>query len=242
MGFIALGLAIVAFPALLKGTSALAKARTARRLYDFEAFKDRFFLTFTACSCATFLGYIVPYFYIAAFAQDVLGITRTYATYILIMGISGSFFGRLFAGAMAQRLGSIFTWCCCAASSGILSLSWIAINSEAGIITFSVLWGFISGGLVTLPAAVFPRLCPDLKRLGTRTGMSWGISSFASLIGSPIAGAMLGHHDANESRQQARRNYLGPQLWSGCCLLVGAGIIFTLLLQCRRRDKTSFFI
>lgn len=56
MGFIALGLCILAFPALLKGTSTLAKARPARKLFDAAAFKDPSFLVFTAASFWTFFG------------------------------------------------------------------------------------------------------------------------------------------------------------------------------------------
>jgi len=240
MGFIACGICIIAFPALLSGTSSLAKARTARKLYDPAAFKDSSFIIFTLCSFFTFLGYIVPYFYIPSFAQDVLGISKNSALNILVMAIAASFFGRLSAGLIAHRLGSIFTWLCCAAVSGALSLCWMAVSTQSGLIAFSVFWGFCSAGLVTLPAAVFPGLCPDSRRLGTRTGMSWGISSFASLIGSPIAGALL--KSQSENGKQPRSNFLGPQLWAGCCLLVGAGTISLLWIVTVRRLRTGIFI
>lgn len=236
MGFIALGITILAFPMLMWRTDRLAKARTARKLYDLTAFKDPGFLIFTACSFTTFFGYIVPYFYIPTYAQDVLGISSSFALYILVMSIAASFFGRLFIGVVAQHLGAILTWFLVCLVSGIISLSWIAVETQAGLIVFSIFWGFCSGGLVTLPAAVFPRLCPDLKRLGTRTGMSWGISSFASLTGGPIAGALLKSDGTSSS------DFLGPQLWCGCCLLVGACIICVLWLATKRKQKTSWFI
>jgi predicted MFS family arabinose efflux permease len=240
MGFIAMGICVIAFPALLYGTGLLAKARPARKLYDFSAFKDSDFNIFTACSFATFLGYIVPYFYIPTFAQDVLGISKTFALYILVMGIAASFFGRLSAGVIAHQMGAILTWFFCALVSGILSLCWMAVNSQRGLIAFSVLWGFCSAGLVTLPATVFPSLCPDSSRLGTRVGMSWGISSFASLIGSPIAGALLKSH-GNGGKQQ-RSDFLGPQLWAGICLLIGAGAIAVLYIVTYKRRRVGIFI
>jgi predicted MFS family arabinose efflux permease len=239
MAFVALGICIIAFPALLVGTSALAKARTARRLFDLAAFKDKTFIIFTLSSFATFLGYIVPYFYIPTFAQDVLGISKNLSLYILIMSIAASFLGRLSAGLIAHRLGPLFTWFWCATISGILSMSWIAVSTQNGLITFSVFWGFCSAGLVTLPAAVFPSLCPDPRRLGTRTGMSWGISSFASLIGSPIAGALL---KTSGTGRHPRSDYLGPELWAGCCLLTGSGIIAVLWVVVARERKSGFFI
>jgi predicted MFS family arabinose efflux permease len=239
MGFIALGIALIASPALLSGTSALAKARTARKLLDPAAFKDPLFLIFTASSFATFLGYIVPYFFIPSFAQDCLGISQSMALYILVMGISASFLGRLSAGVIAHAVGPMFTWFSCAAVSGILSFTWIAVDSQAGLITFSVLWGFCSAGLVTLPAATFPSLCPDPRRLGTRTGMSWGVGSFASLLGPPIAGALIRRSGGAAGGKERRSDFLGPQLWAGCCLLVGAGIISILWVVTARKRKAG---
>lgn len=236
MGFIALGITIIAFPMLVWGTSALAKARTARKLLDLSAFRDPGFLIFSTCSFTTFFGYLIPYFYIPTYAQDALGLSESFSLYILVMSIAASFFGRLFIGFLAMYLGSIFTWFLVAIISGIISLSWIAVDSQAGLITFAVFWGFCSGGLVTSPAAVFPRLCPDLKRLGTRTGMSWGISSFASLTGGPIAGALL------KNGGRSRSDYLGPQLWCGCCLLAGSCVIALLWVTTMKRQKTDWRI
>lgn len=242
MGFISLGICIVAFPALLKGTSALAKARTARKLYDASAFKDAGFVLFTLCSFATFLGYVVPYFYISVYAQDVLGISRSFSLSVLIMALAASFFGRLSAGLVAHRLGPVLTWFWCAIISGVVSLAWMGVTSQNGLICFSVFWGFCSAGLVTLPAAVFPSLCPDQRRLGTRTGMSWGMSSFASLIGSPIAGAILKQHRGPDGRQP-KEDFLGPQLWAGICLLIGGGFIAMLWMRVYRlNDRKSFFV
>jgi predicted MFS family arabinose efflux permease len=241
MGFISFGIAVLAIPTLLYGTSALAKARSARKLWDMSAFKDKDFLIFTCCSASTFFGYIVPYFYIASFGQDVLGLSKNAALYILIGAISASFFGRLSAGLIAHRLGPMFTWFWCTAASAIVSFSWIAVHDRSGLIAVAVFWGFCSAGLVTLPAAVFPSLCPDQRRLGTRTGMSWAISSFASLTGPPIAGALLGHGKV-VAGLHPRRDYLGPQLWAGCCLLLGSCIIFTLWLKTVKEKKSGIFV
>lgn len=116
----------------------------------------------------------------------------------------------------------------------------MAVNSQSGLIALIVLWGFCSAGLVTLPATVFPSLCPDSSRLGTRVGMSWGISSFASFIGSPIAGTLLKNH--GKGVKQQRSDFLGPQLWAGICLIIGAVIIAVLYVVTYRRRRIEFFI
>jgi MFS family permease len=236
LGFMSLGICLLALPALLYGTEKLREPRTARKLYDSAALKDRKFLVYTSCSFITFLGYITPYFYLASFGQDVLGMTKDQANNILLGAISASFFGRLGVGMVAHRYGSILTWLICATISGVIAISWVAVDSKAGLICFAVFWGFCSGGLVTLPAAVFPGLCPNRNILGTRLGMSLGISSFASLIGSPIAGALL-HHGKPNDGNQVRFLYLGPQLWSGGCLLAGAAMISILYRMTHPKQK-----
>jgi hypothetical protein len=44
--------------------------------------------------------------------------------------------------------------------------------------------------------------------------MSWSVSSIATLIGAPIAGALLKQKDG-------RTDFIGVQVWSGVCLMAG---------------------
>lgn len=141
IGFVALAAALLSIPALLSGSSVLATKRKARALFDRTAYKDRLFLIFTCCSFSTFLGYIVPYFYIPTYATNRLGLSQSMGLYMLVMSIAASFFGRLVSGALAQWLGPIVTWALCTFASAILSLCWISIEKEANFIAFSILWG-----------------------------------------------------------------------------------------------------
>ncbi|KAF2110083.1 major facilitator superfamily domain-containing protein, partial [Lophiotrema nucula] len=229
MGFIAMACALLSFPALLSGSSILARPRKARKLFDRSALHDRLFIIFTCSTFFNFLGYIVPYFYIAAFAQDKLGTSESKALYTLIASVAASFFGRVGCGFLAHYVGNIVTWGICSFACGVLSLSWISIEDEGTFIAFSVLWGFSSAALVTLPSAAFAAICPDLTRLGTRLGMSWAISSIASLIGSPIAGALL------KKKSDGTSDFLGVQLWSGICLLSGSCWLVVLWVAAKRR-------
>jgi predicted MFS family arabinose efflux permease len=148
MGFIALFAALLSFPALLSGSSVLARPRKARKLFDNTALHDHLFLIFTCCTFFTFLGYIVPYFYIPTYAREVLGTSDSLALYMLVMSVAASFFGRLGSGVAAHYMGSIVTWMLCAFGSGILSLCWISIKTEGTFIAFSVLWGMSASSLL----------------------------------------------------------------------------------------------
>jgi hypothetical protein len=141
IGFVALAAALLSIPALLSGSDWLKHKRKRRALFDKSALHDRLFLIFTCCSFSTFLGYIVPYFYIPTYARERLGSSESTALYMLVLSIAGSFFGRLVSGVLAHFLGAIVTWMLCAFASGILALSWISIERESTFIAFSILWG-----------------------------------------------------------------------------------------------------
>lgn len=141
IGFVALACALLSFPALLSGTSMLARPRKRRALFDASAVNDKLFIIFTVCTFCNFLGYIVPYFYIPTFALEKLGASQSVSLYMLIGALAGSFFGRILSGLLAHYIGSIVTWGLCSLSSGILSLCWISIDTQGSFIAFSVLWG-----------------------------------------------------------------------------------------------------
>ena len=73
--------------------------------------------------------------------RKILGLSQSMGLYTLVMAIAASFFGRLVSGGVAQWLGPIVTWALCAFASGVLSLCWISVDTEAKFIAFSVLWG-----------------------------------------------------------------------------------------------------
>jgi predicted MFS family arabinose efflux permease len=105
MGFIALAISLASFPALLSGSSGLKTPRKARKLVDMAAFQDRLFVIFTCASFACFLGYIIPYFYIPTYAQDHLGVSPSFALYILVIAIAG-----IILRAAHQRIYGALCW------------------------------------------------------------------------------------------------------------------------------------
>jgi hypothetical protein len=60
--------------------------------------------------------------------------------------------------------------------------------------------------------------------------MSWSVSSIASLIGAPIAGALL-------KRTDGRTNFIGVQVWSGVCLVIGTAWLVVLWIATVKSQK-----
>jgi hypothetical protein len=56
--------------------------------------------------------------------------------------------------------------------------------------------------------------------------------SEATLIGAPIAGSLL------KTNAEGHLNFIGVQVWSGVCLMVGTGFLFILwLVTVRSQNK-----
>jgi MFS family permease len=113
--------------------------------------------------------------------------------------------------------------------AGILAFGWIGVYNAPGIILLSALYGFFSGGFVSLPPVVMMVITPDLRNLGTRLGMLFGIISIALLIGTPIGGAISG----------TDHRFLGVQLFCGACLLSSAVLLMLLRVL---RTGPHFFV
>lgn len=75
--------------------------------------------------------------------------------------------------------------------SSILALAlWIPAKSNALIIVFCALYGFASGGFVSLGPAIIASIS-KYEELGSRMGTYFAVTSIAALIGNPIGGALV---------------------------------------------------
>ena len=234
MGFIMLGLYLIAFPLLLWGAQNIGDigSGTARKLFDKTAFHDLPFWAYTFSNFFIFCGYMVPFFFIATYGQLELGMTRSWALYTVMIAQASSIAGRLIASYTASKIGVMVPWVICAVSSGIFCIAWIGVHSKGAFITFSALYGSFSGALIPLPPSIFPIVCPDPRVLGARLGMAQAFGSIASLIGSPIAAAL-----STVNTHGSGRNYLGLQLFSGLIMVCGGlQLIFLWILLVKKRQ------
>ncbi|KAK5110976.1 hypothetical protein LTR85_000686 [Meristemomyces frigidus] len=235
MAFFMLGSYLVAFPLLLWGARNIGDLASgqARKLFDPTALKDILFWSYSLSNFFLFFGYMVPFIYIAAYGQTQLGLSQNTSLNMIVVAQAASVVGRLLVGYTAARIGVMIPWITCGLSSGIFCIAWIGVKSEASFIAFAALYGCFSGALIPLPPSVFPIVCPDPKVLGARLGMAQGIGSVASLIGSPIAGALLEVRSAGSGGN----DYLGLQLFSGLVMILGGCQLMLLwMLLVKKRD------
>ncbi|KAJ5373779.1 Major facilitator superfamily domain general substrate transporter [Penicillium concentricum] len=186
--------------------SVKVKPTQRRSLIDLRAFKDLPFWSFAIGNFFLYLGYITPFYYIPTYAETKLGTSRSMASNVLMISQASSVIGRVVLTLFAHYFGSMIAWIVCGVLSGVLCICWISADTLVRFILFAAFYGCISGALIPLPPSVFTHVCPDPKSLGTWLGMAQSLSSFASLLGPPIAGALASiGSDGSEDL-----NYLGP--------------------------------
>lgn len=102
--------------------------------------------------------------------------------------------------------------------SAVMAFILRAVFNEAGLIAVSSLYGFISGGMVSLPPAMIANLTINTEEYGTRIGVGYTIAAFGALIGNPIAGAL--QFGSKSSKQSVQELYQGTWFFAGSIMLL----------------------
>ncbi|KAJ0414664.1 major facilitator superfamily domain-containing protein [Aspergillus carlsbadensis] len=169
----------------------LPPPKTTRSLFDLSAFRETPFILFSLALFFAFIGLYFPFFYLPTYLTTARHANPNIAFYSIAIINAGSALGRIAPGLLADKLGSLNTIIPMAFSTAILAFAWIGIRNVAGTLVFSVLYGFFSGAIVSLPTTILASLKRDMSVLGTRMGMSFSFAGAGLLIGNPIAGALL---------------------------------------------------
>lgn len=125
----------------------------------------------------------------------------------------------------SSRYGGISVMLPCCLLSAIVLFFFRFAKNLAGLIIVSILYGFISGGMVSLPPATIAKLTEDLSEYGTRMGMGYTIASLGALVGNPIRGAA--QRPGGSGREEVQKEFQGTWLFAGGCMLAA---VATMLL------------
>jgi MFS family permease len=187
IGFMTLGTLLV--PNLVMKVRVLPPAR--RKMVDTSAFTHWAYVAFCGGSFLVFLGLFQPFFFVQEFAI-VKQITNDHLAFYLIPILNAaSVFGRIFPNFLADKTGPMNVIVPCTLASGALILALIGVKTKAVIIVVLLIFGFMSGSLVSLPPTVIVHLTKDRRFIGTRLGMYFCFVAIGALVGSPVGGAIL---------------------------------------------------
>lgn len=213
LGFISLGTLLVSITTM---KARLPPQKQARALLDLEAFKFAPYTLFSLAMFLSFAGLYVPIFNIITWGQVHAHVKTKLSFYMLAVLNAASAFGRIIPGLLADRYKAAFELAIiCMTIAGILAYSAIAIHNLGGIVVFAILYGFVSGAVVSLPAAIVASLVPDMSVVGTWMGMAFCFAASGILIGNPIAGTII--HDP-------QNQFSGGFIFAGSLVMASAAL------------------
>lgn len=183
---------------------------------DLCALRERKFAVTTVAIFLIEFAVFIPYTYISSYALHA-GVPAQRAYLLNALLNAGAVPGRALPGYVADRFGVFNTMCVTAftCSAFILALWYNAGTNEAMITAFAVIFGFWSGAAISLTPVCVGQVC-RIEDLGKRNGTAFFVASFGTLVGVPIAAAVL-ERDGGE--------YGGLILFGGCFYFV-AFVVF----------------
>ncbi|KAH8883312.1 MFS general substrate transporter [Thozetella sp. PMI_491] len=212
---------IVLFSLILPCT--LAKNRLAphkrRTLLDVKALFQQLELGLYWLSMFfSFLGFFTFYTFVDLWATTTKLDTKGLPIYYILPIVNAaSIFGRIIPNFLADFVGPLNIQVPATALAGILVLVWIPTHSIGPTMVIAILYGFFSGSLVSVPPSALASMTKNLNELGGRIGITFLAMAFGSLIGSPVAGAIV---------QASGGNYDNARTFSGIVMLVGSAVMF----------------
>ena len=201
-------LAVFVIP--LAGMKQRVQPSSCWKLFNAAPFTDIPFLIFNLGVFFSFMGVYVPFYYIQLYALQECNMDQSFSFYLLAIINASSTVGRVLPNFYADKTGPLNIQISFSFIAAMLCFCWIAVRNTAGLIIWSVVYGFFCGCFASMLSPSVMSLTSDLRVMGSRMGIALGASGFGFLIGSPIAGALL--------RNQG--GWVSLQSWAGVSLII----------------------
>lgn len=189
------------------------KARLPPRKTNFfiaSAFKETKFLMVIAASFCCFVGMFTPIFFLPTHAVST-GMEPELASYLMAIVNGASTFGRIIPGVLADKFGKLNVFGVGGLVTGAVVMCLSSAVSTAGLVVYSVVFGFASGTIISGASAAISVCTDDPRKFGTYMGMGMAVASTASLFGPPVSGALLDRYGG----------FLEVAIFSGVICLAG---------------------
>ncbi len=181
------------------------------RFFLWSAFKSSRYVLLIGAVFFMFMGMFVPLFFLSLYGIK-QHMDPLMAFYLVAIINASSIPGRIVPGILGDKFGAINSLMAAGIGTAAIIFCWTAATTTAGIIGYSVAFGFTSGAIISAGSVVFTHCAPSPKDIGTYMGMGISIAAFAVLIGPPINGALLNHYGG----------FLEVSIFSGAMCITGA--------------------
>ena len=188
IAFIVLFLGIVAQLTITSRLPPTPKKASAKEMA--ATLKDKIFLLVTVAGFFTYITIFTGNTFIVVTAIH-RGVDVSWSFYLVPILNTGSFFGRLLPGPLADRLGIITMFNIMTLLTFlVVACVWIPVSGTAGMVMFAILFGFTTGCLLSLAPGVVS-IIGEMKTLGLRMGVTYMFAGLSTLFGSPLGGAII---------------------------------------------------
>ncbi|KAG1739447.1 MFS general substrate transporter [Suillus paluster] len=185
-----------------------------------KTFKDASFLLLVTGSFFICLGLFTPFFYIVSYAEDRALVSEQTAFYVLSVMNAGGIFGRIVPAILSDKIGRFNLLIPAAFLAGLSCLVfWMLAKTMIAVMTFAAVYGFLSGAFISVITPCVAQIS-DINEIGSRMGALYTLISLPSLVGGPIAGALI---------QDQRGSYTAMIGVSGSTIIFGS----LFILVCR---------
>ncbi|GAB7353800.1 hypothetical protein MBLNU459_g4179t1 [Dothideomycetes sp. NU459] len=201
-----------------------------RKPLTLQVFRDFDYSVFIAAFALMILSVYIPFFYIGHYASE-LGISSDMSFYLLSIMNAASLFGRLAPNYLADKFGGITVMIPSCFLTAVLLFVMRTAHDLPGLVVMSLLYGFISGGMVSLPPAIIANLTKDPSEYGVRIGVGYTVAAIGALVGNPIAGAL--RSSPGNTTAGVQRAYQFSWIFAGCVMMLCTSLL--VIVQLRRR-------
>lgn len=212
-GFIILAILVAVIPLM---NQRLPRAVKRDSFFDWSAFKHTGYDLLLASQFFVYLGLFFIYYYLP-YLGSINGMSANAVFYLASASNGASFFGRILAGLIGDRLGRFNVLTIALLLSSTIIYSTIAVVPQrdgqvtASLFVIASCYGLVTGAFFALQAATVVSLVTDFKRVGTWIGMLYGSISLPALFGPPIGSQIFQHH-----------TFPDALAFAGSCVVVGA--------------------
>ncbi|SJL09120.1 uncharacterized protein ARMOST_12496 [Armillaria ostoyae] len=197
-----------------------ASAKPATKV-DKTLMMDKVFLFLCSIGLLSGPGFYVPIFYVPDYAINKLERSAQDGANAAALISAFSAAGRVLVGIVGDRLGHLPVLSLCQCMGGIAQMAiWPFAGSLPSLMAFSSIYGFFTGGYVSL----YPVVAADLygvEGLASITGIMFSSFVPGTLLGPPISGAIL---DSHTNPLTGKIDFLPVQLFGGSWLLGSASM------------------
>ncbi|KAJ7634826.1 major facilitator superfamily domain-containing protein [Roridomyces roridus] len=170
-----------------------------------------------------------PAFYIQLYAVK-NGVNLHDAFYSVAILNAGSVVGRILPNFFADKFGPFNMIIPCVLICSGLMFSLLGITSTGSMVPVAIIYGIASGAYLALTIAVVASLARSPAEMGLRIGVSFTVISFAALVGTPIAGALL----------TPEFHWIRPIIFSAVCVFIGLWFFIAARhVDLRRKAKAA---